>query len=140
MEIELSKIITGQMALAAQNAYPGECCGILLGKHTKGGDSDENSEGGEIEVMETREAPNQVQGAQKNAHFSIDPLFLYQVEQEIEGVRLEVVGFYHSHPDCDAVPSDEDYEKMVPGLAYVILSVSKYGVKDIRSYKKTINY
>ena len=122
------------MALAAQNAYPGECCGILLGK------SAEKSENGEIEVIEAREAPNQVQGAQKAAHFSIDPLFVYQVEQEIEGVGLEVVGFYHSHPDCAAVPSDEDYEKMVPGLVYVILSVTKYGVKDVRSYKKTINY
>ena len=134
MEIELSKIITGQMTLSAQNAYPGECCGILLGK------SAEKSESGKIEILEAREAPNQVQGAQKAAHFSIDPLFVYQVEQEIEGVGLEVVGFYHSHPDCAAVPSDEDYEKMVPGLVYVILSVTKYGVKDVRSYKKTINY
>ena len=134
MEINLSKISSCQMEVAAKVAYPGECCGILLGKST------ENSENGEIEILETREAHNQVQGAQKSAHFTIDPLFLYQVEREIEGVGLEVVGFYHSHPDCAAVPSDEDYEKMLPGLVYVILSVTKYGVKDIRSYEKTINY
>ena len=122
------------MALAAASAYPGECCGILLGQ------SAENSENGEIEILETREAHNQEQGAQKSVHFTIDPLFLYQVEREIEGVGLEVVGFYHSHPDCAAIPSDEDYEKMLPGLVYVILSVTKYGVKDVRSYKKNINY
>ena len=120
------------MTLAAKAAYPGECCGILLGK------SAESS--GEIEVLETREAPNMIQGTQKSTHFRVDPLFLYQVEREIEGSGVEVIGFYHSHPDCPAIPSDEDYENMVPGLVYVILSVTKDGVKDIRSYKKDINY
>ena len=127
MKIELSEKTTCQMALAAKAAYPGECCGILLGKPV--GNSDE------IEILETREAPNQIQGAQKTAHFRVDPLFLYQVEREIEGSEVEVVGFYHSHPDCAAIPSNEDRENMVPGLAYVILSVTKDGIKDIRSYK-----
>lgn len=131
MEIELSEITTCQMTLAAIAAYPGECCGILLGK---------TSESGEVEILETREAHNQIQGAQKSAHFRVDPLFLYQVEREIEGSGIEVIGFYHSHPDCAAVPSDEDYENMVPGLVYVILSITKDGVKDTRSYEKTINY
>lgn len=131
MEINLSETTTCQMTLAARAAYPGECCGILLGKI---------GENGKIEVLETREAHNQIQGAQKSAHFRVDPLFLYQVEREIEGSGIEVIGFYHSHPDCAAVPSDEDYENMVPGLIYVILSITKDGVKDIRSYEKTINY
>ena len=43
------------MEEAAKAAYPGECCGILLGKTSK------NSGKGEIEVLETREAPNLVQ-------------------------------------------------------------------------------
>ena len=127
MKIELSKKTTCQMEVAAKAAYPGECCGILLGKTAANSD--------EIEILETREAPNQIQGVQKSAHFRVDPLFLYQVEREIEGSEVEVIGFYHSHPDCAAVPSDEDYENMVPGLIYVILSVTKDGVKDIRSYK-----
>ena len=131
MEINLSKNSSCQMEVAAKAAYPGECCGILLGK---------TGENGEIKVLETREAPNLIQGTQKSAHFRIDPLFLYQVEREIEGNGIEVIGFYHSHPDCAAVPSDEDYENMVPGLVYVILSVTKDGVKDIRNYKKDINY
>ena len=131
MEIELSEIATCQMRLAATAAYPAECCGILLGKR---------GENGEIEVLETREAHNQIHGAQKSTHFQVDPLFLYQVEHEIEGSGFEVVGFYHSHPDCAAIPSDEDYENMVPELAYVILSVTKEGIKDTRCYKKDINY
>ena len=110
-----SKNIYEQMVLAAKKAYPNECCGILVGK---------KSEQSEIEVTEIREAENQFQG-QKSVHFKIDPLYLYHVEQELDPRGLEIVGVYHSHPDCAAVPSDEDYENMVPGLIYVILSITK---------------
>jgi proteasome lid subunit RPN8/RPN11 len=48
MEINLNKISSCQMEEAAKAAYPGECCGILLGKTAK------NSGKGEIEVLETR--------------------------------------------------------------------------------------
>ena len=116
------------MEEAAKAAYPGECCGILLGKTAK------NSGKSEIEVLETREAPNLVQGEQKSTRFEADPLFLYLVEREIEGSGLEIVGFYHSHPDCEAIPSREDAEKMVPGLIYAILSVTADGVVDIRTF------
>ena len=126
MDVNLSKISSCQMEVAAKAAYPCECCGILLGKA---------GENGEVEVHETREAPNLVQGKQKSTHFEVDPLFLYQVEREIEG-GLEIVGFYHSHPDYPAIPSDEDYKNMVPGLIYVILSITKDGVEDTRSYRK----
>ena len=127
MDVNLSKISSCQMEVAAKAAYPCECCGILLGKA---------GENGEVEVHETREAPNLVQGKQRSTHFEVDPLFLYQVEREIKGFDLEVVGFYHSHPDCAAIPSDEDYKNMVPGLIYVILSITKDGVEDTRSYRK----
>ena len=115
------------MESAAKKAYPCECCGIWVGK---------KSEKGEIEVSEIREASNQFHG-QKSVHFQIDPLFIYHLEQEIEARGLEIVGVYHSHPDCAAILSDEDYEHMVPGLVYVIMSVTVEGVVDIRSYKKS---
>ena len=120
------------MDLAAKKAYPAECCGILLGK------SPENSETGAIEVLETREAPNQIQEGQNSVHFQMDPLFLYQVERELDGdnggTKLDVVGFYHSHPNCKAIPSEEDLKNMIPGLAYVILSITKEGVADVQCY------
>lgn len=116
------------MESAAKKAYPCECCGILVGK---------KSEKGEIEVSEIREADNQIQGVQKSTHFVIDPFFLYHIEKELEGRGLEIIGVYHSHPDCAAILSDEDYEHMVPGLVYVIMSVTVEGVVDIRSYKKS---
>jgi len=115
------------MESAAKKAYPCECCGILVGK---------KSERGEIEVTEIREASNQIQGGEEAIHFSIDPLFLYNIERELESRGLEIVGFYHSHPNCKAILSDEDIKYMVPGLVYTILSVTTQGVVDVKSYTR----
>ena len=117
------------IAEEARQSYPHECCGILLGKNTPDG---------KFEVMEIRALPNRIQGEGRGMHFEADPLFLYQVEREIEGSGLEIVGFYHSHPDYEAIPSREDVENMVPGLVYVIISVTGEGVVDIRNYKNDI--
>ena len=128
MEPKFSKIVSEQMALAAKKSYPNECCGILVGK---------KSEKGEIEVTEIREASNQFQG-QKSVHFQIDPLFIYRLEQELESRGLEIVGVYHSHPDCPAILSKEDENYMVPGLEYVIMSVQKGEVVDVKSYRRDL--
>ena len=126
MEPKFSKIVSSQMESAAKKAYPCECCGILVGK---------KSERGEIEVTEIREAPNQFHG-QKSVHFQIDPLFIYNLEQEIEASGLEIVGVYHSHPDYPAILSKEDENYMVPGLEYVIMSVQNGEIADVKSYRK----
>ena len=126
MEPKFSKIVSSQMESAAKKAYPCECCGILVGK---------KSEKGEIEVTEIRKASNQIQG-QKSVHFQIDPLFIYRLEQELESRGLEIVGVYHSHPDCPAILSKEDEKYMLPGLEYVIMSVQNGEVVDVKSYRK----
>lgn len=126
MMAKYSKNIYEQMTLAAKKAYPNECCGILVGK---------KSEQSEIEVTKIRKAPNQIQG-QKTVHFQIDPLFIYRLEQEIEARGLEIVGVYHSHPDCPAILSKEDEKYMVPGLEYVIMSVQNGEIADVKSYRK----
>ena len=129
MEPKFSKIVSSQMESAAKKAYPCECCGILVGK---------KSEKGEIEVTEIREASNQIQGGQEATHFRIDPLNLYYIERELESSNLEIVGFYHSHPDCKAILSDEDRKYMEPGLVYTIMSVTAQGVVDVKSYTRDL--
>ena len=108
----------------ARRNYPNECCGVLLGHLSK------------LEVLDIRALDNSLESAQASAHFKISPMDIYHVEREIEGGDLEIVGFYHSHPDCEAIPSKEDAEYMVPGLAYVILSITSSDVVDIRCYKR----
>lgn len=129
MESAFNKKISAQLEFSAKNAYPGECCGILIGMRSKNG---------EIEITEARDLPNQIPDAKKNAHFLTDPLLLYQVEKELDEQGLEILGVYHSHPDCKAILSKEDLENMVPGLLYVILSVTKDGIADIKCYRKNL--
>ena len=118
--------ITSKLEKEAIQSYPNECCGVLLGNRTS------------REVQDIRPLNNAAGETRTQTHFRISPLDVYQVECEIEGSDLEIVGFYHSHPDCEAVPSKEDSEYMVPGLVYFILSVTSSGVVDIRTYKKDI--
>ena len=127
INIVLREKTTKQITLAAQQAYPQECCGILIGKT-----------GGTITISDIREAINQIPEEKTKRHFEIDPMFLYQVEREIKGSDLEIVGFYHSHPDCKAIPSKQDLEYMIPGLVYAILSVTKDGVVDIQYFQKQL--
>ena len=125
INIHICEKATERMVLAARQAYPHECCGILIGRID-----------GSITVSDIRKANNLVTGAQNRCHFEMDPMFLYQVEREIERSGLEIVGFYHSHPDCKAIPSEQDLHYMIPGLVYAILSVTKDGVADIQYFQK----
>ena len=122
MQVQLCGNTRERLVEEAQGHYPDECCGVLLGHRAN------------FEVLDFRPLENTAAGA--CAHFRISPLELYRVEREIEDGDLEIVGFYHSHPDCEAVLSREDREYMVPELVYIILSVVSGRVVDIKSYRK----
>ena len=124
MEIQLYGNTRERLIEEVQRYYPDECCGVLLGNRAN------------FEVRDFRPLENTAGGNRAATHFRISPLDLYRVEREIEGGELEIVGFYHSHPDCEAIPSKKDAEYMVPGLAYVIVSVVSGLVADIKSYRK----
>lgn len=98
----------------ARRSYPDECCGVLLGSR---------SEGSDIVAREFRPLENTAADDRRGRHFQVSPLTLYEVEQDAEKKGLEIVGFYHSHPDCRAVLSTEDKLFMIPDLAYIVTSV-----------------
>lgn len=121
----INNTVLEDMYLQAQREYPNECCGILLGNRNT--DS----------ISENYPAGNTVGLEQRGIFYQIHPLELYQVEQEASARGLEVMGFYHSHPDHPAVLSRKDMESMVPDCVYVILSVIQGKVEDLRAYIKT---
>ena len=63
--------------------------------------------------------------------FLIDPLDQLRVEKEARGRGLEVLGYYHSHPDHPARPSNYDREHAWPWYSYVIVSVERGVAKDL---------
>lgn len=59
------------------------------------------------------------------------------MECRIENEGYDLIGFYHSHADAEAILSDEDEENMIPGMVYAILSVFPGKPGQIRAYRKT---
>jgi proteasome lid subunit RPN8/RPN11 len=87
-----------QIADAAEAAYPGECCGLLVGR---------THPNGTIEAV--RAHPSANLGKQPN-RFEIDPRLWVDLARALGRGPMKVVGLYHSHPDGPAQPSAVDLE------------------------------
>jgi proteasome lid subunit RPN8/RPN11 len=74
-------------------------------------------------VQETRGAQNQRNDAPHN-RYQISPQEYIRAERFATAAGLEIIGFYHSHPDHPARPSQFDLENAWPGLVYIILAVN----------------
>lgn len=112
----------------AETEYPGECCGILLGKRLE-----------EVRIVyKVVPTGNEIEESRRKTYFSVDPLEVFQAEQEADKENLDVVGFYHSHPDCEAVSSKEDICHMMAGYSYPIISVQNGICVTVRSFEKTV--
>jgi proteasome lid subunit RPN8/RPN11 len=111
--------------------YPYECCGLLIG----------HFEDGKKVVLETYPISNAREEEAKRNRFLITPGEFSRGEKHARKENLDVVGFYHSHPDHPARPSQFDFEHAWPLYSYVIVSVvkgeatilSSWELKDDRS-------
>ncbi len=111
------------MEKAAARHYPHEACGLLLGKMTATG----------WWIDEARETPN-LNTERTRDRFILDPQAYRSVDRELHGSGREIVGIYHSHPDCPAKPSPTDLANAWEGFAYVIIAVVKGEAKDMRCW------
>ena len=106
--------------------YPYECCGLLIGRFE------------EYErklVSEVYPISNAREEAAKRNRFLIRPDELLRGERHAAAKRLKVVGFYHSHPDAQAIPSQYDRDHAWPTYSYVVVSVRKGTARDLRSWE-----
>jgi proteasome lid subunit RPN8/RPN11 len=98
-----------------EETYPHECCGVLLGKS----DSDGNH------VYQIVRAGNTRTDSAHN-RYNIAPQELVKIQRQARGLGLDIVGFYHSHPDHPAQWSPTDFaEAHWIGCSYVITAVEK---------------
>lgn len=95
-------------------SYPYECCGALLGRESDGG----------RRVVELLPLANRRHDSLRN-RFSISPEDYRRAEQVAAERELELLGWYHSHPDHPALPSEFDREHAWPWFSYVIVSVEQ---------------
>ncbi len=100
--------------------HPHECCGLLLGHFA----APPTAGGAPVKtVVETYAISNAREETAKRNRFLITPQELMRGEKHARSRKLDVIGFYHSHPDCPAVPSQFDLDHAWPTYSYVIVSV-----------------
>jgi len=106
--------------------YPYECCGLLLGRY----------EADAKVVNETYPISNAREESAKRNRFLIEPAELMRGEKYARSKQFEVVGFYHSHPDSPARPSQYDLEHAWPTYSYIIVSTSDGQSGDLFSWEQ----
>jgi proteasome lid subunit RPN8/RPN11 len=106
--------------------YAHECCGALFGR--------DGAKGKPREILEVFPLVNRRDDSPQN-RFSVSTRDVIAAEREADARGLSVVGWYHSHPDHPARPSEFDREHAWPWYSYVIVSVEKGVAREMRSWQ-----
>lgn len=113
------------MRAHAEDTYPRECCGVLLGR----------KESGVNDVRALLRADNARDDAPRT-RYEIAPEQLIAIQREAREQGLEIVGFYHSHPDNPARWSETDLaEAHWTGCSYAITAVDKGVAQQTYSFR-----
>jgi proteasome lid subunit RPN8/RPN11 len=122
--LHLDEKLAAAIRAHGAQAYPHECCGALLGRegaHNR-------------EVLELLPLPNRRQDSAHN-RFALAPQDVLRAEKTARARGLEVLGWYHSHPDHPALPSAYDRAHAWPWYSYVIVSVERGAGRMISSWR-----
>ena len=121
--IEISAKLLDRIKFHGEEVYNEECCGALFGK-----DSDENRT-----VLDILEFENEKEESRQN-RFLINPEQYRSAEKLAKEKNLELLGFYHSHPDHPAQPSQFDIDHALPWFTYIIVSVINAKATKVTSW------
>ncbi|MFQ5603297.1 MAG: M67 family metallopeptidase [bacterium] len=124
MAIKIDQKYFDLLKAYGEETYPDECCGFLLGAHSNG-----------VKVVQTTlPAFNAQQRTEKYHRYLITPETFLQGEKFAKEHGLDIVGFYHSHPNAAAKPSTFDLEHGWPWYSYVIVSVTENQAQEVASW------
>jgi proteasome lid subunit RPN8/RPN11 len=117
---ELAADAETEIRLHASETYPDECCGALIAT----GDA----------IVEAYRLPNTTAaGARRRFRNGPDDSRLAEARARARAGTL--AGFYHSHPDHPARPSQHDLEQAWPNLTYIIVAVKEGTPEDLKSWR-----
>jgi len=118
MRLRLTSRVRDEIREHGARGYPHEVCGALLGRERDG-----NGEAALREVTAVLPLENRRDDSPHN-RFSVTPQDVLRAERAAAERQLELLGWYHSHPDHPARPSEFDREHAWPWYSYVILGVA----------------
>ncbi len=124
MSVEISAAHDAAIRRHGEAGYPNEICGVLLGRER----------GGRKTVVALLPIENQFEAGEQYHRFLITPQDMLRAERTARGQGLSVVGFYHSHPEAEAIASDYDRDHAWPWYSYIIVSVKAQQAQAMRSW------
>ncbi|HEV2422354.1 MAG TPA: M67 family metallopeptidase [Candidatus Acidoferrales bacterium] len=122
--IRVGEALIGSIHEHGAKDYPNECCGALLGR----------DEGANRTVLGLVPLANRRDDSPRN-RFSITSEDVRLAEQEARAKGCELIGWYHSHPDSPARPSEFDREHAWPWYSYIIFQVENGEPREMRSWR-----
>ena len=120
MALLLNSQVDAAIRAHGAETYPNECCGALIGRDGV--------------VTETLALPNTTEEGPRR-RFMVRPQDYREAERRAGELGGELLGFYHSHPDHPARPSQYDLDHAWPFFSYVIVSVREGVSGDMTSWR-----
>ena len=111
--ILLPASVEAHMLEEARRGYPNEICGVLLGTP------------GEPRTVAVAHAARNLNTERARDRYLLDPQDFLAADRRARAIGVEVIGFYHSHPDHPARPSETDRQHAAPwpGYSHIVISV-----------------
>ena len=129
--IRVPKELIAAIKAHGERTFPNECCGIIFGR------LDEAGEDGLLSLKtasELQPLSNEFQSDEKYHRFLITGQQMFEAERYASQKGLEIIGIYHSHPDCASRPSEYDRSHAVPLYSYLITSVLAGKAVDVQNW------
>jgi proteasome lid subunit RPN8/RPN11 len=114
-----------QIETHGERAFPHECGGMIIGRF----ETDKKT------VVELLPMENAMDAAEQHNRVLILPKDVLRAERYAREKKLDVIGYYHSHPDCEAVPSQFDLDHALPVWTYIIVSVESGKAAQVRAWE-----
>lgn len=109
----------------ARACYPRECCGILLGTVAEG----------DLRTVTAAVACKNAYEGDQTDRFELDPQDQFEAQRAARRQGLEVLGFFHSHPDCDAYFSATDLKHSWPWYSNLVVSIRGGELSQARAFR-----
>jgi proteasome lid subunit RPN8/RPN11 len=127
----LNELLAEKIRQHGEETYPHECCGALLGQDA---DVEAVPPRAAREVLALYRSVNRREDSPHN-RFSVNAEDVRDADKAAQQQGLEVIGWYHSHPDHPARPSEYDREHAWPWYSYIIASVQGGKAQDMTSWR-----
>ena len=125
MTVKLSRELRQRVFDQMETTYPNEGGGFLLGEN----------DDGSVTVRDIIQVENVFAVEEQHHRYAMTPQDWMLLEDQADERGMSLIGYYHSHPDSPAVPSEYDREHALPNFVYIITSVAMGRAEDMRAWR-----